>query len=124
MIAGHSRATVAGRRAPRYQHDCRSRDLQRFDSHAGLPFINGTLKKKGLQSLVNYSHIRLSHEMTVKMLDDLKTLWIPVRDESRHLDRHRRSRNSPLEEGPLVDKADKDVINVEQQYLDGVITKR
>jgi DNA-directed RNA polymerase subunit beta' len=41
---------------------------------AGLPFINGTLKKKGLQSLVNYSHIRLGHEMTVKMLDDLKTL--------------------------------------------------
>ena len=41
---------------------------------AGLPFINGTLKKKGLQSLVNYSHIRLGHEMTVKMLDDLKNL--------------------------------------------------
>src|SRR5438477_6699372 len=40
----------------------------------GLPFINGTLRKKGLQSLVNYSHIRLGHEMTVKMLDDLKTL--------------------------------------------------
>src|SRR4026208_2388658 len=40
---------------------------------AGLPFINGTLKKKGLQSLVNYSHIRLGHEMTVKMLDDLQT---------------------------------------------------
>jgi DNA-directed RNA polymerase subunit beta' len=31
----------------------------------GLPFFNGTLKKKGLQSLVNYSHIRLGHEMTV-----------------------------------------------------------
>src|SRR6202171_4412323 len=40
----------------------------------GLPFFNGTLKKKGLQSLVNYSHIRLGHEMTVKMLDDLKNL--------------------------------------------------
>ncbi|HXI75412.1 MAG TPA: DNA-directed RNA polymerase subunit beta', partial [Pyrinomonadaceae bacterium] len=40
----------------------------------GLPYINGTLRKKGLQSLVNYSHIRLGHEMTVKMLDDLKAL--------------------------------------------------
>ena len=40
----------------------------------GLPFFNGTLKRKGLQSLVNYSHIRLGHEMTVKMLDDLKNL--------------------------------------------------
>src|SRR4029078_8325098 len=41
---------------------------------AGLPFINGTLKKKGLQSLGNYSHTRRGHEMAVKMLDDLKTL--------------------------------------------------
>src|SRR4030095_2172769 len=40
----------------------------------GLPFVNGTLKKKGLQSLVNYCHIRLGHEMTVKALDDLKQL--------------------------------------------------
>ena len=46
----------------------------------GLPFFNGTLKKKGLQSLVNYSHIRLGHEMTVKMLDDLKEPRIPVCD--------------------------------------------
>ncbi|MEJ7712870.1 MAG: hypothetical protein WKF84_24265 [Pyrinomonadaceae bacterium] len=40
----------------------------------GLAFINGTLKKKGLQSLVSYCHLRLGHEMTVKMLDDLKNL--------------------------------------------------
>ena len=39
---------------------------------AGLPFINGTLKKKGLQSLVNYSHIRLGHEMTVRCLTILR----------------------------------------------------
>src|ERR1051325_2765830 len=38
----------------------------------GLPYFNGTLKKKGLQSLVNYCHLRLGHEMTVKMLDDQK----------------------------------------------------
>src|SRR3712207_5573804 len=36
----------------------------------GLSFVNGTLKKKGLQSLVNYCHLRLGHETTVKMLDD------------------------------------------------------
>src|SRR3712207_5576822 len=40
----------------------------------GLPYVNGTLKKKGLQGLVNYCHLRLGHETTVKMLDDLKTL--------------------------------------------------
>ena len=37
----------------------------------GLPFVNGTLKKKGLQSLVTFCHLKLGHEQTVIMLDDL-----------------------------------------------------
>src|SRR5918996_851502 len=88
---------------------------------AGLPFINGTLKKKGLQSLVNYSHIRLGHEMTVKMLDDLKTLGFLYATRagiSIGID----DLVTPPAKKSLVDKADKDVIAVEQQYLDGVIT--
>ena len=40
----------------------------------GLPFVNGTLKKKGLQSLVTFSHLRLGHDQTVALLDDLKSL--------------------------------------------------
>ncbi|MFH4333712.1 hypothetical protein WAJ64_22675, partial [Acinetobacter baumannii] len=28
----------------------------------GLPFINGTLKKKGLQSLVSFCHFKIGHE--------------------------------------------------------------
>src|SRR5437867_937111 len=87
----------------------------------GLPFINGTLKKKGLQSLVNYSHIRLGHEMTVKMLDDLKTLGFLYATKagiSIGID----DLVTPDAKKPLVDKAEKDVIAVEQQYLDGVIT--
>src|SRR5256884_312991 len=88
---------------------------------AGLPFINGTLRKKGLQSLVNYSHIRLGHEMTVKMLDDLKTLGFLYATKagiSIGID----DLVTPDEKKVLVAKADKDVIDVEQQYLDGVIT--
>src|ERR1700716_227615 len=88
---------------------------------AGLPFFNGTLKKKGLQSLVNYSHIRLGHEMTVKMLDDLKTLGFLYATKagiSIGID----DLVTPDAKKPLVDKAEKDVIAVEQQYLDGVIT--
>ncbi len=88
---------------------------------AGLPFINGTLKKKGLQSLVNYSHIRLGHEMTVKMLDDLKNLGFLYATKagiSIGID----DLVTPDAKKPLVDKAEKDVIAVEQQYLDGVIT--
>ncbi len=87
----------------------------------GLPFINGTLKKKGLQSLVNYSHIRLGHEMTVKMLDDLKTLGFLYATKagiSIGID----DLVTPDAKKPLVDKAEKEVIAVEQQYLDGVIT--
>ncbi|MGH9873436.1 MAG: DNA-directed RNA polymerase subunit beta' [Pyrinomonadaceae bacterium] len=87
----------------------------------GLPFFNGTLKKKGLQSLVNYSHIRLGHEMTVKMLDDLKNLGFLYATKagiSIGID----DLVTPDAKRPLVDKAEKDVIAVEQQYLDGVIT--
>src|SRR6187397_712873 len=87
----------------------------------GLPFFNGTLKKKGLQSLVNYSHIRLGHEMTVKMLDDLKNLGFLYATKagiSIGID----DLVTPEAKKPLVKKAEADVIAVEQQYLDGVIT--
>ncbi len=87
----------------------------------GLPFFNGTLKKKGLQSLVNYSHIRLGHEMTVKMLDDLKNLGFLYATKagiSIGID----DLVTPDAKKPLVNKAEADVIAVEQQYLDGVIT--
>jgi DNA-directed RNA polymerase subunit beta' len=87
----------------------------------GLPFINGTMKKKGLQSLVNYCHIRLGHEMTVKMLDDLKQLGFLYATKagiSIGID----DLVTPDAKKTLVGKADRDVIDVEQQYLDGVIT--
>ena len=88
---------------------------------AGLPYFNGTLKKKGLTSLVNYSHIRLGHEMTVKMLDDLKNLGFLYATRagiSIGID----DLVTPDTKKPLVTRAEKDVIAVEQQYLDGVIT--
>jgi len=37
-----------------------------------IPFINGLLKKRGLQEIVAYSYIHLGHEKTVRTLDDLK----------------------------------------------------
>ena len=87
----------------------------------GLPFVNGTLKKKGLQSIVSYCHIRLGHEMTVKMLDDLKTLGFLYATKagiSIGID----DLVTPDSKKTLVAKAETDVIDVEQQYLDGVIT--
>jgi DNA-directed RNA polymerase subunit beta' len=87
----------------------------------GLPFINGTLKKKGLQAIVNYCHLRLGHEMTVKMLDDLKNLGFLYATKagiSIGID----DLVTPEKKKTLVEKAERDVIDVEQQYLDGVIT--
>jgi DNA-directed RNA polymerase subunit beta' len=87
----------------------------------GLPFINGTLKKKGLQSLVNYCHLRLGHEMTVKMLDDLKNLGFLYATRagiSIGID----DLVTPEAKKTLVAQAERDVIEVEKQYRDGVIT--
>src|SRR5918997_1751822 len=87
----------------------------------GLPYINGTLKKKGLQSLVNYCHLRLGHEMTVKMLDDLKSLGLLYATRagiSIGID----DLVTPEAKKVLVGQAERDVIEVEKQYRDGVIT--
>ncbi len=40
----------------------------------GMPFINGLMKRKGLQQLVNYCYLQFGLETTVLMLDDLKDL--------------------------------------------------
>src|SRR4029079_12753916 len=39
-----------------------------------MPYVNGLLKKKGLQQLVQYCYLRFGLEKTVEMLDSLKTL--------------------------------------------------
>src|ERR1700745_3085686 len=41
---------------------------------AGMPFVNGLLKKKGLQQLVQSCYLRFGLEKTVEMLDSLKHL--------------------------------------------------
>ncbi|HZH91913.1 MAG TPA: DNA-directed RNA polymerase subunit beta' [Pyrinomonadaceae bacterium] len=88
---------------------------------SGLAYINGTLKKKGLTAIVNYCHLRLGHEMTVKMLDDLKTLGFQYATRagiSIGID----DLVTPDAKKQLVGQADSDVIEVDKQYRDGVIT--
>jgi len=43
-----------------------------------LPFLNGTLKKKGLQDLVNYCFVTYGLERTVEILDIVKALGFTV----------------------------------------------
>ncbi len=94
-----------------------------FNDHLpkAMPYINGLLKKKGLQQLVNYCHLRFGHSQTVKMLDELKTLgffYATRAGISIGID----DLVTPQSKILLVQQAEKEVIEVEKQYQDGVIT--
>jgi DNA-directed RNA polymerase subunit beta' len=87
----------------------------------GFPFINGLLKKKGIGQLVNYCYLRYGLEHTVKMLDGIKELGF------RYATRAGLSIGIddmliPADKSKLVSEAEKQVVNVQQQYLDGAIT--
>ncbi len=94
-----------------------------FNEHlpADMPFVNGTLKKKGLQSLVNYCHLRLGHATTVKMLDRVKELGFLYATKagiSIGID----DLVTPPKKVELVQQANDEVIEVENQYKEGIIT--
>jgi DNA-directed RNA polymerase subunit beta' len=87
----------------------------------GMPFINGLLKKKGLQQLVQSCYLRHGLEKTVDMLDSLKNLGFLYATRSGisiGID----DLIIPSEKPVLVDRARDEVIKVEQQYLEGAIT--
>jgi DNA-directed RNA polymerase subunit beta' len=86
-----------------------------------MPYVNGLLKKKGLTSLVNYCHLRFGHSQTVQMLDELKDLGFYYATRagiSIGID----DLVTPKDKPALVAAAESEVIKVEQQYKDGVIT--
>src|SRR5207253_10547735 len=87
----------------------------------GMPFINGLLKKKGIGQLVNYTYLRFGLETTVRMLDEVKDLGFRYATRAGLLigiD----DMVIPDNKKTLVRDADKQVFNVQQQYLDGAIT--
>ena len=89
----------------------------------GLPYVNGLLKKKGLQSLVHYCYLRHGANMTVELVDTLKDLGFQFATRagiSVGVD----DMVVPPEKAAVVEKARTDQIEVEQQYLDGLITNR
>jgi DNA-directed RNA polymerase subunit beta' len=87
----------------------------------GMPFVNGLLKKKGLQQLVQYCYLRYGLEKTVEMLDSLKTLGFTYATRSG-LSIGIDDLVIPSEKQALVDGARAEVIKVEGQYLEGAIT--
>jgi DNA-directed RNA polymerase subunit beta' len=86
-----------------------------------MPFINGLLKKKGLTQLVHYCYLKFGLQTTVQMLDKIKSLGFLYATRaglSIGID----DMIVPEEKAEMVAKAQKEVIEVEQQYQEGAIT--
>jgi DNA-directed RNA polymerase subunit beta' len=88
---------------------------------AEMPYINGLLKKKGLQQAVRYCHLRLGLEKTVEMLDSLKNLGFTYATRSG-LSIGIDDMIIPEKKAEFVQNARDEVIKVEGQYQEGAIT--
>ncbi len=86
-----------------------------------MPFVNGLLKKKGLQQLVQSCYLKFGLEKTVEMLDSLKNLGFTYATKSG-LSIGIDDLVIPKEKVTLVAAARDEVIKVESQYLEGAIT--
>ncbi|MDT8069464.1 MAG: DNA-directed RNA polymerase subunit beta' [Terriglobia bacterium] len=87
----------------------------------GMPYINGLLKKKGIGQLVNFCYLKFGLETTVKMLDEIKGLGFSYATRaglSIGID----DMVIPPSKAGVVRDAEKAVVSVQQQYLDGAIT--
>ena len=86
-----------------------------------MPYVNGLLKKKGMGQLINYCYLNLGLEVTVKTLDKIKDLGFKYATQSG-LSVGLDDMVIPASKYTVVHEAEKQVINVQQQYLDGAIT--
>jgi DNA-directed RNA polymerase subunit beta' len=87
----------------------------------GMPFINGLLKKKGLSQLVQYCYLNFGLQTTVGMLDEIKNLGFLYATRagiSIGID----DMVVPSNKADLVLDAEKQVMEVQTQYLEGAIT--
>ena len=86
-----------------------------------LPFVNGMIKKKGLENLVFFAYLKRGQAATVKILDDLKSLgftYATIAGFSLGIDDF----VIPKEKGPLVERAQRDVLDIEKLYREGTIS--
>ena len=86
-----------------------------------LPFINGLLRKRGLQDLVGYCFIRHGSELAVKMLDEIKEitfLYATRAGISFGVD----DMVVPSTKERLIEEARVEVLEIEKQRSAGVIT--
>ncbi|HYM61446.1 MAG TPA: DNA-directed RNA polymerase subunit beta' [Thermoanaerobaculia bacterium] len=86
-----------------------------------IPYINGLMKKKGLQDLVNFTFLNWGNALTVSLLDELKNLGFLYATKagiSIGVD----DMVIPSKKQEIVEDARKSVLEVERQRLDGAIT--
>src|SRR5688572_27098212 len=87
-----------------------------------MPFLNGLLKKKGLAQMVQYCYLKLGLQTTVQMLDRVKELGFLYATRagiSIGID----DMVVPELKKDLVSDAEKQVIEVQNQYQEGAITQ-
>jgi DNA-directed RNA polymerase subunit beta' len=86
-----------------------------------IPYINGLLKKRGLQDLVGYCFIKLGNAATVKMLDEVKEvtfLYATRAGISFGVD----DMVVPSRKPEILNQARTEVVEIEKQRSAGVIT--
>src|SRR5688500_11081839 len=86
-----------------------------------IPFVNGMLKKKGLQQLVQRCYLTTGLQNTVEMLDSLKQVGFTYATRSG-MSIGIQDLIIPEDKAKLSEMARDEVIKVEQQYLEGAIT--
>jgi DNA-directed RNA polymerase subunit beta' len=85
-------------------------------------FVNRPMDKRALTDLVNQSYLKAGKERTVAFLDDLKDIGFRYATKSG-ISIAMEDMIIPENKEELVEKARGEVMEVEQQYREGVITK-
>ncbi len=87
----------------------------------GIPFINSMLKKKGLESLIFYTYLKVGLQPTIETLDKMKELgfnYATLAGFSLGIDDF----VIPEDKSKLIAKAQKEVHRIENLYRDGAIS--
>ncbi|MGE0640325.1 MAG: DNA-directed RNA polymerase subunit beta' [Thermoanaerobaculia bacterium] len=89
---------------------------------AEIPFVNGLLKKRGLQDLVGFCFVKHGNDLTVRMLDDLKKITFAYATRAG-ISIGVEDMVIPKNKEDLLDQARKEVLEIENQRSAGVITQ-
>jgi DNA-directed RNA polymerase subunit beta' len=94
-----------------------------FNDHLpeGMPYINGVMKKSGLQSLVRHCYLRYGHQRSIHLLDGLKELGFTYATKSG-ISICVDDLVVPAAKVDLIKQAQKEILLVEKQVKDGLIT--